>query len=412
MPMKKATWGSILGALAGIAGLFAAAHGRKSVEPWPTPAILAEWDATCRAVLIEQAHRDITDAELTECMGKARGGAQAEDLRAWADTLPKPEPPPAPEPIPIALAPEVGIRGKYFTNHGESWTAIETSEFSLYKRYLDGEDITPILAERHELGFNTLRVWLLNTSVIPGGLQPKDYPQFYESLRPFVRLCASYGFVVEVTAFTQTQSLMPSRDAQVAHWTAVQDALRPVAGQVLLELVNEANQHDNRTDAALLALRPAGLLASSGSNGADSAPPEPAWDYVLYHSNGLSEFQRKVGHNAMEYADHYRKPAMANENTRYPDQDQSEAHAYDAAMGAALLSAGSCFHSQSGKFSRRFDADERRYAAAWVAGAKSVPLEFREGQYIRRDDLNGPQVIRAYEKRLPDGRSYVIRIRP
>jgi hypothetical protein len=228
-----------------------------------------------------------------------------------------------------------------------------------------------------------------------------------------VSLCASYGLRIEFTAFTQTPLLMPNVADQRAHWQRTQDALRGLP--VLLELVNEYNHGsppDNTPDRSLWSMRPAGILASSGSADADDAPPEPVWDYVLYHSNGLGEFQRKVGHNAMEYADKYRVPAMANENTRYPDQDASEAHAFDAAAGAALLTAGACFHSNAGKLSTLFSADERRYAAAWVAGAKSVPLEFRVGAYGHRSDLEGPSVIRAYEKRLSDGRSYVLRIRP
>lgn len=330
-------------------------------------------------------------------------------------------------PPPSDMAP-LEIRGEFFYEHGEPWTAIETSEFSLYKRYLDGEDIGPVLAERRDLGFNLLRVWLLNTSVIPGGLHPKDYPTFYEQLPAFVARCASYGLRIEFTAFTQAPLLMPSKDDQQQHWQRIQDALRGLP--VLLELVNEydhGNPPDNAPDRALWEMRPSGILASSGSANADSAPPEPVWDYVLYHSNGLSEFQRKVGHNTAEYADKYRLPGIANENTRYPDQDASEAHAFDAAAGGALLCSGSCFHSEQGKQSTLFREAVRIgtnsdgtpkmlppvdvYARAWVAGAKSIPLEFRTGQYLHRSELETPDVIRVYEKRLPDGRSYVLRIR-
>ncbi len=313
---------------------------------------------------------------------------------------------------PVPPTGALGIAGQFFTKGGQPWTAIECSEFSLYKRYLDGEDIAPVLEERQALGFNLLRVWLLNTSVIPGGLEPKHYPEFYDRLGPFALSLAVWGLCVEFTAFTQTQTLMPGVSEQRAHWENVQQALMG-APNVLLELVNEADQHDNRTDPALLQLRPQGMIASSGSNGADSPCPEPVWDYGLYHSNGLNEWQRKVGHNAMEdVADKYGIPAMSNENTRYPDQDSSAIHAEDAAEGAALLCAGACFHSEGGKQSRLFDATERRCAEAWVNGAKSVPLEFQRGQYRHRADLESPVCLRAYERRLPDGRAWIIMIRP
>jgi hypothetical protein len=238
---------------------------------------------------------------------------------------------------PLAL----GVSGQFFTMNGQPWTAIECSDFSLYKRHFEG-DVRPVLQERAALGFNLLRVWLLNTTVIPGGLGPWMYRDFYTELAPFARACASYGLCVEFTAFTQTQTLMPKPEDQRTHWLMVCDALRGVPN-VLLELVNEADQHDNRTDASLLSMRPKDILCSSGSNGADSPCPEPVWDYGLYHSNGLSEWQRKVGHNAMEdIGDKYKIPAMSNENTRYVDQDASLAHAEDAAAGAALLCAGAC----------------------------------------------------------------------
>jgi hypothetical protein len=305
--------------------------------------------------------------------------------------------------------PLIAVSGKYFTDHGEPWTEIETSDFSLYKRFLDGENIDAVLADRRDVGFNTLRVWLLNTSVIPGGLQPKDYPQFYSSLPAFVDLLGAHGFVVELTAFTQAPLLMPSVTDQRAHWQRTQDAIRGKPN-VLLELVNEYNHGgsapDNAPDRVLWSMRPAGIIASSGSADADDAPPEPVWDYVLYHSNGLDQFQRKVGHNAMEYADKYGVPAVANENTRYPDQDASEAHAFDAAAGGALLSAGSCYHSNAGKFSRVY-GDERRFAVAWVAGATSVPLAVQRGQYLHRADLEDAGAIRVYQKQ-----GFILRIRP
>jgi len=307
---------------------------------------------------------------------------------------------------------KLGISGQFFTLNGAPWTAIESSEFSLYKRYLDGEDIRPVLQERAAIGFNLLRVWLLNTSVVPGGIGPSaDYPEFYQRLPDFAAYCGSYGFCVEFTAFTQTQTLMPNVDDQRDHWYRTQDALAGVPN-VLLELVNEADQHDNRTDPHLLKERPVnGIIASSGSNGADSPPPTPVWDYVLYHSNGLSEWQRKTGHNAMEWGDVYKCPAMANETTRYPDQDASEIHAEDAAEGAALLCAGACYHSTSGKFSRLFDDVEFEAAVAWVHGAESVPLEFQQGRYLHRSELEDAQYLRAYERRLPDGRGHVVLIR-
>lgn len=316
-----------------------------------------------------------------------------------------------------AEAPRIVREGQFFKlASGEPWTVIECSDFSLFQRELDGEDIRPILQQRADLGFNTLRVWILNQTVVgfrnataDTGIHPNQRPDFYQRLTAFVQTCGRYGLAVEVTAFTSTQTLMPDPHAQREHWARTVEALRDQPN-VLLELVNEADQHDNALTVDVP--EPFGLIASRGSNGADSPPPLPPWGYSLFHTNDLDEFQRKVGHNAMEWADVTGHPCISNENTRYPDRDSSPEHAYDAAMGAALLCAGSCYHSQAGKYSRLFDGVELECARAWVAGARSVPLEFRAGRYMHHADMEGPDAIRVYERRLPSGKGLVIRIRP
>jgi hypothetical protein len=308
----------------------------------------------------------------------------------------------------VALPP-LTVAGQFFRVGGERFTVIEASDFSLFKRYLDGEDIRPVVDQRRALGFNTLRVWLLNRSVVVnGGIHPADYLHFYEALTRFVD---AVGMYVELTVFTSTQGLMPNPADQQRHLDRTADAVRGKPN-VLLELANEIDQHDNAPSPSLV--RPAGVLISRGSNGADSVPPrhDAPWDEELYHTNDLPEWWRKTGHNAMEWADQSGRPCRTNENTRFPDNDQSEAHAYDAAMGAALLCAGSCFHSQGGKTSVLFRDRELTCAHAWVDGARSVPLEFQAGAYQHLQNLEGPDCIRAYSRRLPDGREHVIKIRP
>ncbi len=320
-----------------------------------------------------------------------------------------------------ASAPVLTVDGQFFRNRGERWTGIQSSEFSLPKRYLAGEDIRPILDERCGLGFNMFRLWLLNQSVVAGagypeGIHPDQYPDFYERIRALAELLGSYGVVGEFTAFTSCDPLMRETDRQVRHWQRTQDALRGL-GNTTLELVNEYNwgEGQNSPHPSIYAMRPSGIIASSGSATADAPPPSPMWGYGLYHSNGLPQWQRKCPHNPMEdIADKFHVPAASNENRRYPDDEQSIVHAEDAARASALLIAFACFHSNGGKWSRLFDAVERAAAKAWCDGARSVPLEFQAGRYIHRSDLeqhNPPTILRAYERRLPDGRGHVVSIR-
>ncbi len=310
-----------------------------------------------------------------------------------------------PSVVPIATLP--WLKGRFFAD-----TVIEATDFSLFKRYLDKDPTAEAVRDqRRILGYNMLRVWLLNKSVvINGGIDPRDYPMFYLRLREFI---AWLGMNVELTVFTSTQLLMPDRAEQQRHLDNTATAVRGLPN-VILELANEIDVTGwgNAPDPALT--RPTGVTISRGSNGADSDPPNHGspWDYECYHTNDRPQFQRKVGHNAMEYADTTGRPCIANENTRFTDRDNNAIHAYDAAMGGALLCAGSCYHSQAGKTSSLWEGGELACAKAWVAGARSVPLEFRAGAYNHYPQLEGADCIRAYSRRLADGREYIIRIRP
>lgn len=309
----------------------------------------------------------------------------------------------------------LGIDGQFFTVDGQPFTVIETSEFSLFKRYLDGDDVAAIRRQRADLGFNGERVWLLNQSVVgqrnavaDAGIHPNQYPDFYERLSAYVDSGPQF---VDVTVFTSCGSMMPGKADQQRHLDATADAVRGKRNYIL-SLVNEFDQWDNATHPDLV--RPAGVLITRGSGGADSVPPrhDDPWDAEEYHSNDLDEWQRKEGHNAMEWGNESRSPCWTSESTR-PDSDPNNPqHFEDGAENAALLCAGSCFHSTQGKYSRLFTDLDLAFAQVWVAGAMKVPLEFQRGQYFHLKELEGPNCIRAHARRLPDGRQYVSMVRP
>jgi hypothetical protein len=297
---------------------------------------------------------------------------------------------------------------------GERWTAIECSDFQLFQRFLRGEDLGPVLAQRAALGFNLLRVFLTCDQMF--NLHPTDYPQYFEQLLAFVRVLARSGLRPELVVFADATLVLPRQTDQVTFFSMVVTTLQPVADQLLLELVNENDQRVNTIDPRAFA-PPAGFLAAHGSNGSQAVPVRPAWSYETFHTNDASEWWRKTGHNAMELAaggpgfSGSGKPILTNENTRCPDRFNSVTQAFDAAAGAALLCAGSCFHSVHGKSSELFDDAELACAQAWVAGARSVPLAFTDGAYRHRTDLEGPGILRAYDRVLPTGESFAVRIR-
>jgi len=306
---------------------------------------------------------------------------------------------PALTPLQAEFLPRLRVRGLVFEREtGEPITLIETSDFNLYARFLADEDIEPVLIDRE--GFNLLRVWLSYPAIpLIGQLDPFAHEDFYGRLPAFVRQAGAHGLYVEFTAFAGPGWM--AHDRQREHWRQTVDALQSLP--VLLEL---ANENDVPGNAGLVSdlPRPVGVLASHGSNGAEARPVEPYWDYVTYHTNGAFEEQRKVGHNGWEMGGDI--PALTNETSRFPDvgmwagapAERRTQLAYDSAAGAALLSAGSCFHSVHGKDSTVFDAAEKAVAQAWIAGAQSVPLACQDGGYEHLSALEGPDDLRVYRR--------------
>lgn len=298
------------------------------------------------------------------------------------------------------------VDGQCFTlATGERWTAIESTDFQLLQRVLAGEDIGPVLAQRARVGFNLLRVLGMCHQMFH--LYPQEHGDaYFQGVMTLLQAANAAGLRVEFTAFADAAVVMPAIADQMFFWARLCDLLRAFPN-VLLEAVNEADQVINRLDALASLPRPVGVLASHGSNGSEQPPVQPPWDYQTFHTNDAFEWQRKVGHNAMELGG----CVLSNENTRFTDKAALPTLAFDAAAGAALLCAGSCFHSVSGKASVLWSVFELECAHAWVNGATSVPLEFQAGAYLHRADLEQPEDLRVYERRLGDGRGFVVHIR-
>lgn len=305
--------------------------------------------------------------------------------------------------------PALRARGQYIEQtDGQRWTYIGATDFNLLARYVHGEDITPILQQRSEVGFNVLRIFTA-FNVCPdsrdergnycqpiGRLVPSEL--YYDKLESFLKLLAKYNLYAELTGFAGKWDRNASDDEMVAHWI---NLISHVCGQphfVFVELANEWNHPANAGVPLDRMSRPScsSAMFSNASAIQDSEPRLPVWDYATYRPGSGPEWPRKVAHNAMEdVADPHRIPAVANETTRVPDNDNNEAHVFDAAAGAALLSAGATFHSVSGKNSSLWQGVELNLARAWAAGARSVPLRCQGEFYRRTDDFT---FLRTYSR--------------
>jgi hypothetical protein len=115
-------------------------------------------------------------------------------------------------------------------------------------------------------------------------------------------------------------------------------------------------------------------------------------------------------------------PCLANENTRYPDKSGKatglmnpatapKLWGYDAAAGAALLCAGSCFHSVAGKTSVLWTGEELEAAKAWAEGARSVRLHWQDGAYRHPASAETHDLLRVYDRVNGDGSFERVEIR-
>lgn len=310
------------------------------------------------------------------------------------------------KPFEVILEPNVKLPrlvtvGQYFRlETGERFTWIGASQFNLLNRFRNGEDITPILTQLRDLRFNAVRVFTVY-DICPTGAgcqaigRSAPTPDLYAAIPYFAAKLASYGLYAELVGFTGPYGLIPTDEAKVQHWESLMAASQGLPN-ITLELVNEYDHPANVGIPISRLRRPTGNISSHGSGTQDQEPLKPFWDYATYRPGSGNEWMRKVAHNGMEdVADKYNIVTVANETTRFPDNDGNAQHAFDAAAGAALLSAGAVYHSVEGKSSVPWTGVSLEAAKAWAQGANSVPLHCQGQGYRRTDD---PTFLRTYSR--------------
>jgi hypothetical protein len=221
-------------------------------------------------------------------LGNLRRGMTGEEMRQRLHD--------SPEGIAYRAKPKVPVTRRlhveglnFVTETGEPWIMAFVSSFRLYERFLNGEDITPLLQEAREVGANGLRVFGAFDFGSPETqrLYPHEHYDYYDELSNFFRTLSHAGLYAQFTVFADTQRSVPSARYQQDVWEDVCDVLRDVPN-VLVERVNEQDSHDNRIDADLG--KPDGICASFGSNGQGADPPQPFWDYADLHSERRGDF--------------------------------------------------------------------------------------------------------------------------
>ena len=276
--------------------------------------------------------------------------------------------------VPTTLAPLTHIaRHRFVDANGKSVFLTGCTDFLLYRRYLDGEDITPLLAERQALGCNMVRVfgmchWIPVNEFGKPAFKPQDYGErFYTSLKPFVALCASYGLYVYWSTFPDNGIIMPNLGEKQAHHKRVISELKGTSA--LYELTNEVDAHDfNYVDASQFE-RPTSLLSCAGSQGEGDHPYY--WDFFDFHPRRdypahIKDCNLADNPNFLKGHD-----GILGEPDRYGWQGNLNAlQAFESAGSSRGTSLGIVFHSRRGVRSELFDSETRNCAEAFISALK------------------------------------------
>lgn len=175
---------------------------------------------------------------------------------------------------------------RFVTENGRRQFLRGVTSFLIYKRFLDGEDLRPLLSQLQGLGCNMVRLFGMVTSF--SHWHPQDYfgRGYYERIPEFMDLAASFGQYVLWTPCADTQQIMPTGWLQ--HMQLTLQQLKPVKNK-LISFVNEQGQHENGIDRQLAynTLKAEGLLDGTvfdtGSFGEDAPCEAPFGTHVVLH---------------------------------------------------------------------------------------------------------------------------------
>jgi hypothetical protein len=293
------------------------------------------------------------------------------------------------------IAPAVGrvvTNGEMFSLSGSPWQWRGSTDFMLFRDYLNGKDISEVLTQRREAGANIIRVLGMAHYIPVNAGQPafnvSNYPQYFDKLRTFVDYVATFGLRVEFTALADGQLLMPDAAQQDAFLARVVGALPETA---FLEICNECWKNGVDPAARWKNLPRTALVVATG----DYTFEKPiVAEYVTVHESRDAEWPRKS--RLDEWYANVHMPVVWDEpigadETNQPDRRSNVVEDfYDLCAGAALHGAGLTFHSTSGLLSQMWRDHEGRAAVACFDAMRAVPVETPLWDYTRGGLGNNP----------------------
>jgi hypothetical protein len=184
------------------------------------------------------------------------------------------------------------------------WRWRGASQFLLFARYLNGEDISPQLDWLVDRGFNVLRVF----GEVPAGFRSDEYgitnyerpfarADFDMKLRAFFQLLADRGLRCEYTVLTYADST----DIMRAHVQRVYD-IAALQWNVFVEVANEPENNQIDPVAVMQGVNRRGVLSAYGLDPARGS--REAWKSIRMLDYGTThDLQRDLEHSAYNTKD-------------------------------------------------------------------------------------------------------------
>jgi hypothetical protein len=283
------------------------------------------------------------------------------------------------------------IEGASFRDQsGAFWMWRGCTDFMLFARYVDGEDIDGLLSERIQVGCRVLRV-LGMAHNIPANAGRRDFApatygdRYWAGLAAFADKLAARGLRFEFVVFADAQLLMPRLEDQRAHLARVAAALRP-KWNALGELVNEWPQ--NGVNPGQFE-KPAGLW-SRGSALGGQPPFAPPWDWIDHHGRRSADWYRDE--TAREIRGGINVPVVQDEpigaaEAAVPGRRDNVPDHFRWAAALWAFTGGATFHSDAGIDSKPFGPNQKACAVAFFEALRTVPPEAQTWRPLAGADL-------------------------
>lgn len=235
------------------------------------------------------------------------------------------------------------------------------TDFRLYNRWLDGENINSQLFQRMTCGSGGVRTLGMTSQESFGHrFYPGDYgDSYFNQIDAFAKVLQSYGLYWYFTAFADTGIVMPDQNKQLDHYNRLIPVLEKY-DNIFFELVNEYDQHSNFIDKTKFT-KPANITSCSGSCGVRNTPKAPHWDFIDYHPRRdypgcITEINTADYNDGTYNREQIGKPIGTGEPVKFGTGYETDIRkAFECGQSGIGVSPLNCFHAQQGTQSEVWD---------------------------------------------------------